>query len=131
MAVYEELASFFQSVSEQPAAMDIRPLQLIWEHKRCMQLRLQRLVELGWLANDAHGREYEPVIERANSLRLLGLKYLMTSKGALLSRIAEGLRELGELERSILAPVLSRLREKQAHLAEPGTGSEAQAPGPH
>ena len=132
MAVYEELASFFQSVCEQPGAMDIRPLQLIWEHKRCMQLRLQRLVELGWLASDAaHGRDYEQVIERANSLRLLGLKYLMTNKGALLARIAEGLRELAELERSILTPVLSRLREKQGHLDRAGTAARPQALGPH
>ena len=127
MAVYEELASFFQSVSEQPGAMDIRPLQLIWEHKRCMQLRLQRLVGLGWLANDtAQGRDYEPVTERANSLRLLGLKYLMTSNGALLARIAQGLRELAELERGVLAPVLSQLRDKHAHLARPGMATRAQ-----
>jgi hypothetical protein len=115
-AVYGELAAFFASVSEQPGAMDIRPLQLIWEHKRLMQTRLQRLTELGWLPPEP-ATGYALAVERANTLRLLGLKYLITKQNALLERVAVGLRELVRLERERLLPVLEQLRDASARRA--------------
>jgi len=121
-AVYGELAAFCASVSEQPGAMDIRPLQLIWEHKRIMQVRLQRLAELGFLSPES-AAGYAATVERANTLRLLGLKYLISSQNALLERVAVGLRELARLERELLLPVLAQLREARATQSGPSASA--------
>jgi len=114
MAVYAELASFIASGAAEPGAMDIRPLQLIWEHKRLMFTRLQRLATLGLLmAESAAVTGYAAVVERANALRLLGLKYFVANSGALLERIAAGLRELAHAERELLGAALAQLRRVQ------------------
>jgi hypothetical protein len=111
--VYSPLAAFYGTLSERPQAMDIRPLQLLWEHKKCMADRLARWVELGWLSPDdpALG-SYPAVVEQANSLRLLGLKYWVSRQVSLLDRVSTGLIALRERERAALEPVLEKLRRK-------------------
>jgi len=112
IAVHDELAGFFASAAAEPGAMDIRPLQLVWEHKRLMFTRLRRLAQMGPLAGEAAQIEqYALVVERANAVRLLGLKYFVANRSTLLGRIADGLREVARMERGLLVPILARLSE--------------------
>lgn len=124
VAVYEPLAAFYSALAARPDAMDIRPVQLLWEHKRCMLARLRRFVALGWLpVDDAAIAAYEPLVEHANALRLLGLKYWMTRKEGVLARMAAGLLELGEREKAVLAPLSTRLVRRSPPAAEAATSS--------
>jgi hypothetical protein len=111
--VYAPLAAFYGTLRERPEAMDIRPLQLLWEHKKCMAERLARWVELEWLPPDdpALG-SYAAIVEQANGLRLLGLKYWVSQQPAVLERVSTRLLALRDREREVLEPVLAKLKRK-------------------
>lgn len=100
LQVQAAVALFCEERAASQAFFDIRPLHLLWEHKRLMLERLQWFRDHG--IQEKGIEEYQAIERDANTARLLGLKYQLSKAPGLLGRIATLLRGLTAREEEIL-----------------------------
>lgn len=92
---------------------DIRPIHILWEHKKCMLSRLIYLEENGYVRSCGYYVEYLPIEKTINNLRLLLLKYQTTKQTTIVHTIVVRLKEVQGMEQIILNNLLKELRENQ------------------
>ncbi|WP_028545359.1 hypothetical protein [Paenibacillus taiwanensis] len=110
MKVYEALQHYFKLLAEEKIALDVRPLHLLWEHKKFMVQRIRYLQQHGYLNADSSTLQgYEKMERIALKLRNLLLKYFFTTLPALLDKIDVGLAELHTTEKIVLNQLLDEL----------------------
>lgn len=96
---------------------DKRILRVIWEHKKCMLQRLERMsLAPGQETSDAV-KEYRRVVNIADNARLCYAKYVMKEDKSLLNTVRDKLLKVWKLEREILTRFLSETEEKQNAMA--------------
>lgn len=89
---------------------DIRPIHIIFEHKKCMVNRLKYLQEQGNLAGASILLEgYTDLMQHSNTLKLMQLKYQFTRGQKLIDRIIEGLAGMANNEEELLETLLNSL----------------------
>jgi len=90
--------------------MDWRSLRPIWEHKKCM---LDRIIavekKLGW--NNEISNAYRPIVEQANSLRMMYALYHRKKRDSVLQSIQKGLAEIEKKERAVLNNFVDQLEK--------------------
>ena len=64
IATYDSLQEYFQLMREGEIGNDIRPLQVIWEHKKIMLDRLAYLHEQGYLPDLSLRDQYDEVKQK-------------------------------------------------------------------
>ncbi|MNZ98754.1 hypothetical protein D3C78_1180540 [compost metagenome] len=95
---------------EQSLRDDIRPIHIIYEHKKCMVNRLQYLHEKGNLAEASTLLEgYADLMDNINTLKLMQIKYYFTRDQKLIDRIIEGLAGIVSNEEELLETLLKSL----------------------
>lgn len=88
------------------SSVDIRPFYMIYDHVRIMDLRVRYLIEKGYL-NKHQGEKalegFGRILENANTLVNLIIKYGMTKNSALIDRAAELLETIQKNQHAALS----------------------------
>ncbi|MCL6589313.1 MAG: hypothetical protein K6U80_05090 [Firmicutes bacterium] len=113
---YYSLIEYFQSILDQPAIKDVRSFHRIfhalWEHKKCMLLRLEYLTQHGLLKKNSHfSTPYLKLEKDALILRNALLKYSLHEDERLLEKVIHSLREMRRLEADIVLELVQALKE--------------------
>ncbi|MGG4104957.1 hypothetical protein AAXB25_13610 [Paenibacillus lautus] len=87
---------------------DIRPIHILWEHKKMMGLRIQYLCNQGLLSPD-FTECFRPIEEQAYALRHLLMKYALTGDECMLKQGLSEMTHIMESEKRILGTVLNAL----------------------
>ena len=91
--------------------MDWRIFRVIWEHKRLMLERIERIEEALSLDSTASDL-YKDVVEEANKIRLLYASYHMKRRDNLIISIKEKLMEIKHKEKEILEKFIKESERK-------------------
>ena len=112
-AVYPFLRGEIESWADNPAGYDDIPLRLLWEHKTCMQARLQYMEEQGHLdPAEQLARRFTEVEKKTNSLRLVLLRWKTRPRTDTLTRACSMLDTIAAEERPLLKRVLEVLNSR-------------------
>ncbi|WP_251571593.1 BtrH N-terminal domain-containing protein [Paenibacillus sp. MER TA 81-3] len=90
---------------------DIRPIHILWEHKKTMGLRINYLCEQGLLP-PAFAGCFQPIEEQAFALRHLLMKFAMTGDDAILEQGINEVTCIMESEKRILGTVAEALEHQ-------------------
>ena len=91
--------------------MDWRALRPIWEHKKCMLDRIKAVESKNNWSNEL-SKYYEPVVEKANLIRMMYAMYHKNHNDKLIEKIHDGLMDVAKSDRIIVAEFIKAL-EKQ------------------
>lgn len=114
MAVHEYIAEYVMRLYREDIPyerLDRRVFRLIWEHKKVMLeriLQIERVLELG---ND-FSKKYKPIVDEADTMRMLYAAHHMKRRDSLLPIIAKKLLKLSNKERELLT-ALTQMMEKE------------------
>lgn len=117
MDYYKCLVNYFSLLIKDKARFDIRPLHLLWEHKKCMLLRLEYIYKNNFipreekLYNIFHGIEAQTL-----SLRNLQLKYSINSDKKILERIIKSLEEIEYNERNGINLLIKHIQKNNNYV---------------
>lgn len=90
--------------------MDRRIMRPIWEHKRLMKMRIEKIEEHLKLNSDI-SKDYESVEKEANALRILYATYNRKKRDSLLLNIHDRLLKLKEKEYRLLQQLIDKAKE--------------------
>lgn len=108
--IYNYVISIFQN--EEYLIRDKRMLYIFWEHKRCMQMRIEYMINQGIIEkNDVLLSLFRIVEKKAEQLKLLQLKMCMVNDFSISIRIANGLKDLRDLEQKSMCQLLNVLKK--------------------
>lgn len=113
LEVYKGLSGYFNSLINENARYDIRPLHILYEHKKCMVSRLKYMNDNGYI-ND-YSYLYDNYINIENKtlvMRNLQLKYSATRDKQYLNNIIDILVEIEQKEKELLEIFLDKIRPK-------------------
>lgn len=110
LATYDSLIETYQKLDIHPEWFDIRPIHILWEHKKCMLARIQYLETEGYLDLTAgFGKRYEMIEGEVRIARMMMLKVRVLKDVAILKRVLKKLQNLIHRERDILICVHDHL----------------------
>lgn len=107
--IYNELIKNIRIVmnDQKITRLDHRHYQILWEHKKCMLLRIEYLTDMGLLKNDADIRKNYNEIEKESLIaRNLILKYNITNNNPLLESLISHVIKISETEKQIILKLL-------------------------
>ena len=88
--------------------MDWRALRPVWEHKKCMLMRIRAVeAKLGW--DSALGDAYMPVVDKANRVRMAYAVYHRKRRDSMLEGIRNDLLEVGKQDRQLVGEFINKL----------------------
>ena len=89
----------------------VNSLRVLWEHKKCMVGRIQYMCKHGYLQEEKASCDVFKEIERKmNKIRLVMLRWENRRHVETLERVKSWIKEIEELESSILRATLSQLQ---------------------
>ncbi|QUI21915.1 hypothetical protein HZI73_06180 [Vallitalea pronyensis] len=110
MDIYNQLILYLKRLYNLAAVSDIRPFHLLWEHKKCMVLRIAYiLAEYNETITDLEEihNTYLTIQQTSQSIRNLFLKYNLTRRGDIIERIIPLLQDMCMKEKTILPKFIS------------------------
>ncbi len=87
--------------------LDWRIFRVLWEHKKVMLERLQKMEEMLSLDNSI-SEQYQNLVKKANHIRLLYASYHLKRRDTLLTSIRNTLMEIHEKERELLTDFVNK-----------------------
>ena len=110
LATYPFLKSYIESFLYSPLSFDIRPVHILWEHKKCMVDRLNYMEDHGYLkSEDGFSMQYEELARKTGMLRMMLLKFKITRSPDLIHRVLSNLDDIGEVEQCLLQGLVKKL----------------------
>ncbi len=107
MEIYKYLKMRFENPINSTTLLDIRPLHIMWEHKKCMVLRIKFLCDHQYSDNlDPIYNAYRDFEKKILILRNLQLRYIDTKKDHFINKIISYLDEISYEETQILTELL-------------------------
>jgi glucosylceramidase len=95
-----------------------RSLHVLWDHKKCMQLRLEYLNRMGLIEKHDYFSDFYLKLENDFLvLRKMLFKYTVNEDYNLLKKIMESLIEIKKLESEIMEELLKIIQEKIVYLS--------------
>lgn len=111
LATYECLKHFLASFLSPPFSFDIRPVHILWEHKKCMAERLRYMETQGYLKSEyGFSTQYDELARKAGMIRLMLLKFKITRSPDLIHRVLSRLDNITEVERDLLWGLLDKIK---------------------
>lgn len=111
--VYKRQREYFNSLINGDGWYDIRPLHILYEHKKCMVSRLE------YMGKNNHIRDcsylidgYKDLEDKSIVMRNLQIKYSATSDKRYLSSIVDMLAEIEQKEEELLEILIEKVRMK-------------------
>lgn len=113
LEVYNYIKMYFEMLIEDKVNYDVRPLHILYEHKKCMLLRIKFLEEEG-LIDSSLGlySDYKEVENETQFLRMSLMKYRTLKNKQILYTIVEMIDNVKKKEQKVLARLLEKLKEK-------------------
>jgi hypothetical protein len=116
---YQFFKEYFHLLLNKEIKFDIRPIQLLWEHKKCMLLRIKYMSENNIISPySSIYDDYVDIEQKVLSARNLMIKYNMTNEKKVVMTIIDIIDEIKNKEQVILTSLLKELPQKQLALAE-------------
>ena len=110
LATYPCLKSYIESFLYFPFSFDIRPVHILWEHKKCMVNRLNYMEDQGYLkSEDGFSIQYDGLARKTGMLRMMLLKFKITRSPDLIRRVLSNLDGIEEVEQSLLQDLVKKL----------------------
>ncbi len=112
MSVYKELIQYFTLLSEDSVDFDIRPLHILWEHKKCMRLRIEFIsknYESAAAGLEETFNEYSILEQRCLSIRNLLIKYLIRKHPANIEKIISSLNYISNVEQKTVRNFIAKI----------------------
>jgi len=106
-----DLAEYYRNKTKNPSAFDHRYTRGLMEHKKFMLMRLQYYADIGYLKNEKYLAEAKAVLSMANTVHLLGLKFVASKERNLLNRLCDIMVSLNEREKAYLPEALKEIRK--------------------
>ncbi len=91
--------------------MDWRVLRLIWEHKKIMLERIERVEEILCLGTEI-STKYKSIVEETDKMRMLYAAYHLKRRDSLLVSIRDKLIPIKEKEKDLLNYFIKKVEEK-------------------
>ena len=113
LAVHYYLATYIEKLMDGSIPhekMDWRALRPVWEHKRCMLMRIRAVEDKNGWGHELSQR-YAPVAEKANQIRIMYAMYHKNRNTRLLDKIRAGLIDLAKSDEEILGEFINKLEE--------------------
>ncbi|WP_018753411.1 hypothetical protein [Paenibacillus sanguinis] len=112
--VYNKLASqIIAGIEQESFDIDIRAFHLFWEHKKCMVLRIQYMLEEhGKVLLRSLLKQYIELQERTFVLRNVAIKYNIMKNKSIIQTLISGLQEIMEKEKRIIRDFILVLEEQ-------------------
>ena len=107
-ATYGWLKRYFEYLVDHHDCYDIRPIHILWEHKKVMADRARYLAARG-LIEEAFSEELDRLASDVAVTRMMMLKARVTGESSLIERIPERLESVLSEEQDILAALRSTL----------------------
>lgn len=113
MEVYQVLKEYYKLLLRNEIEFDIRPIHLLWEHKKCMSLRIKYIVDTGLVANlNSAYDDYREIEQKLLNARNLMLKYEVTNDAKSLTKIISILEEVENEERKQLIGIQEKIKKQ-------------------
>ena len=106
VAVYGWLKQYLEHLVDHHDCYDIRPIHILWEHKKVMADRVKYLASRG-LVDESFSKELDQIVAEVAVMRMMMLKARATLDSGMVERVGERLGGVEGRE----APVLRRLAE--------------------
>lgn len=117
MESYSCLENYLEQLRQDRIAFDVRPFHIMWEHKTCMQARLDHLItRLGLEDLRDVAAEYAQVEKGMRTVRLMLMMYQQNQDPALISKMIASLQDTAPLEQSLLERMLAVISSSDAQL---------------
>lgn len=88
---------------------DIRPLHVLWEHKKLMFQRIKYMIDKGYLKPDSYLDDYSEIERLALVCRNLLLKYRLSPNKSRIPNLTTQLDAIVEKEKAILDKLLNEI----------------------
>jgi hypothetical protein len=108
--VYTYLVKSVKDATERQGTADIRPIHILWEHKKIMADRLSYLVRQHYISQKDLYAGFKNVVDAVNNLRVALLKSRATMKPVNAGFFEEKLLHAAQTEISILRSVTDELK---------------------
>ena len=103
MDIYEQLGMYFTLLGEGRFENDVKPLHILYEHKKCMVLRIEYMMKNHYIEPAPFlYDEYGKIAEDVLALRNLQLKYGITNEKKYLEQIVDALPYVQNKEKRLL-----------------------------
>ncbi|MEK8205408.1 hypothetical protein NST41_07425 [Paenibacillus sp. FSL L8-0696] len=110
LEVYNNLKEYIALLTHDEAIFDIRPFHALWEHKKIMVMRIQFMIDNGYIIkSDKILENYKMIEKKSLSHRNLFIKYNFTKDIAIINRIIEGIDEIVVLENELIPSLLNSI----------------------
>ncbi|MEN6316086.1 MAG: hypothetical protein ABFD25_17785 [Clostridiaceae bacterium] len=112
LKVYDYLTQYIDCFSgNKELDFDIRPIHILWEHKKCMIMRLQYMYSNGYFTNKANSffEIYRQIEQKALALRNTSIKYNITKNSQLLNRLKSSLEEIRIQEYDVIPSLINEI----------------------
>ena len=107
-----DLRKHFEKCGEKKRYLDVRYTRGIMEHKFFMEMRIEYLLNHGYLVDNFLLNSAKEVNKMAQLIHFLAIKYNITGEISIANRICETLNKMIDIERKYLPSVLSQLQAK-------------------
>lgn len=109
LEVYRYLKNALISMSKQKMVTDVRPLHILWEHKKCMRERIRYLLDRKMITNEELHTHYKAIESTIDNCRLMFLLYEKSRDQNVLAKIMKKLDEVSKAEKEVLKELLFEL----------------------
>ncbi len=112
MDIYEYLKKYFEGFLYKKGESDIRILHILWEHKKCMSIRIRYLFENNYLNRSGFSDfmdVFKPIENKALLTRNLQMKYNITHDSNIIKKIIRYIDEIYNEEAVILNRILENI----------------------
>jgi hypothetical protein len=110
MDIYSHLQCYYERFKKEEVPYDIRPLHVLWDHKKMMVQRIQYMGKRGFLKNAIHlQQKYQELENQALILRNLLIAYSLREDNKYIVKIIKGLGEIASKEKPLLVEMLDNI----------------------
>jgi hypothetical protein len=110
MDTYNFFKEYYRSLLDKKIGYDIRPIHLLWEHKKCMLLRIEYMYKNNFISQlNTIYDDYKHIVRKTLVARNLMLKYNLANDKESIIRIINILDDIENRERVLLTSLLDEI----------------------
>lgn len=114
VVVYDYIAMYIEKLINKEIEhqhLDRRIFRMLWEHKKCMLLRIKAIEEkYGW--DNLLSEKYETIVTKANIIRNMYAMHCQSFSTSLLNRIIKILPEIKDSETELLKELIEKIDQE-------------------
>jgi hypothetical protein len=109
ISIYEKILEYLTVLHEDETSIDTRLFHVIWEHKKCMVLRINFLQEKGIVLDSKVSELYEGIERKTLIYRNMMIKASISKDKSKINEIAKGIQSFKNTEINLICELLEQL----------------------